>query len=248
MNSTNAVVQTAPDPDNPSPSPKDTTETVQPRPLSGVNGFWAIPFAVTMPSSSLQDVHKMGNIPEEQEARSSSTTAMMGDNGIVGSIVLLGEKSAMIWVGWGRLQLFGGENASSDGTGFGTGTPTMGQLLVAMPRIHYKGAFGGVHSKEPACSMLMGSASDQTLGTQMASRLSTRTGMAIYVSCQLEMSSSGDGPGAGASGGGSHDGLDSSWSTGLDSEIIVQRAAAVAEKEIWRILQEQQQNTTTVVK
>ena len=66
------------------------------------------------------------------------------------------------------------------------GTPTMGQLVVAMPRTSYKGAFG-TNDREASCSQLIGSVSneDQMLGNQMASRLSTKSGMAIFVSCQL---------------------------------------------------------------
>jgi len=103
----------------------------------------------------------------------------------------------------------------------------MGQLVVAMPRTNYKGAFA-TGSKEASCSQLVGSASseDQMLANQMASRLSLRSGMAIYVSCQLSSTSTN---------------IDSS-SNGLDSEFISHRAAAVAENEIWRILQQHQQN------
>ena len=100
----------------------------------------------------------------------------------------------------------------------------MGQLVVAMPRTNYKGAFA-TGSKEASCSQLVGSASseDQMLANQMASRLSLRSGMAIYVSCQLSSTSTN---------------IDSS--DGLDSEFLSHRAAAVAENEIWRILQQQQ--------
>ena len=94
---------------------------------------------------------------------------------------------------------------------------------MAMPRTSFKGAFG-TGSKEASCSHIIGSASsdDQMLASQMASRLSTRSGMSVMVSCQL-------------SSGGSDSG---GWSAGLDSEMISHRAAALAEKEIWRILQE----------
>ena len=101
----------------------------------------------------------------------------------------------------------------------------MGQLVVAMPRTNFKGAFG-TGSKEPSCSHIIGSESsdDQMLASQMASRLSLRSGMAVFVSCQLSS--------------GSHD--PESWLSGMDSEMVSHRAAAMAEKEIWRILQENQ--------
>jgi hypothetical protein len=80
------------------------------------------------------------------------------------------------------------------------------------------------------------SSEDQMLANQMASRLSSKSGMAIYVSCQLS-GGSGGGPTAPGS-----DGIgvgEDSWTSGLDSEMISHRAAALAEKEVWRILQEQ---------
>ena len=155
--------------------------------------------------------------------------APVNGNGVVGSIVVMGEKSAMVWVSLGPL------DTSSDGTSseakqsfasFGKGTPAMGQLVVAMPRTNYKGAFA-TGSKEASCSQLVGSASseDQMLANQMASRLSSRSGMAIYVSCQLSSSSSGGGAGT------------DQFSSGEDSEFLSHHAAALAEKEIWKILQ-----------
>lgn len=97
-----------------------------------------------------------------------------------------------------------------------------GQVVVAMPRTSYKGAFG-TGSKEASCSHIIGSANsdDQMLASQMASRLSTRSSMAVFVSCQL--SSINNGP--------------DEWSEGLDSEMLSHLAAAAAEKEIWRILE-----------
>jgi hypothetical protein len=64
------------------------------------------------------------------------------------------------------------------------------------------------------------------LASQMASRLTTRSGMAIFVSCQLSSS-------AGSAGGGGH------WIDGVDSDVLSHRGAALAEKEIWNILQAQ---------
>mmetsp|Transcript_24934 Transcript_24934/g.54689 ORF Transcript_24934/g.54689 Transcript_24934/m.54689 type:complete len:229 (-) Transcript_24934:469-1155(-) len=178
----------------------------------------------------------------------SSLTCFNNQNGIVGSIILMGRKSAMIWVGWGLLDTSfatatsiakNGDDEPSNNkndkpsSSFGTGTPTMGQLVVAMPRTNYKGAFSSTSSKEASCSQLVGSASseDQMLANQMASRLSSRSGMAIYVSCQLSSSSSV----VGAGGGGALD----SGSDGPEADMLSQRAAALAEKEVWRILQEE---------
>lgn len=146
-----------------------------------------------------------------------SFLTMDREKGIVGSIVVMGKKSAMLWVGWGLLD---DNTANSTSSSFGTGTPTMGQLVVAMPRTNYKGAFA-TGSKEASCSQLVGSASseDQMLANQMASRLSSRSGMAIYVSCQLSfIASREDGP---------------------EADMLSQRAAGLAEKHVWKILQDE---------
>lgn len=163
-----------------------------------------------------------------------SSLSSIGENGIVGSVVIMGEKSAMVWISWGPLDTStkASLDTSQSFASFGKGTPTMGQLVVAMPRTSYKGAFAP-GSKEASCSQLVGSSSseDQMLANQMASRLSSRSGMAIYVSCQLSSTNTNariDGDGSGSIN-----------SLGMDSEILSHRAAALAEKEVWRILQKQ---------
>ena len=109
----------------------------------------------------------------------------------------------------------------------------MGQVVVSMPRTNYKGAFGK-GSTEPSCSQIIGSSNsdDQMLGSQMASRLSIRSGLAVFVSCQLSSSSAG----------GEMDG--STWGAEMDGDLVAHRAAALAEKEVWKILQQQQQQCT----
>jgi len=174
----------------------------------------------------------------------SVLSSSFGGNGIVGSMVIMGNKSAMVWISWGPLDTTTTTTAKASSetiddtknnlpsfASFGKGTPTMGQLVVAMPRTNYKGAFA-TGSKEPSCSQLVGSASseDQMLANQMASRLSSRSGMAIYVSCQLSATNTNT---AGGSGGGSGPQM----SSGMDLEMLSHHAAALAETEIWRILQ-----------
>jgi hypothetical protein len=66
------------------------------------------------------------------------------------------------------------------------------------------------------------------LASQMASRLTTRSKLAVFVSCQLSSSGGGDSQGGG------------SWTEGMDSDMISHRAAALAEKEVWKIIQEHQ--------
>lgn len=75
-----------------------------------------IPFAVALPSSTLQDF--------DDPTPKASTVSMVGDNAIVGSIVLL-KNSVMVWVGWGKVDLYGSGTNSVDGqaqTSFGKGT------------------------------------------------------------------------------------------------------------------------------
>jgi hypothetical protein len=112
------------------------------------------------------------------------------------------------------------------------GAPVMGQVVVAMPRTNYKGAFGNEGSNEPSCSQIIGSTNsdDQMLATQMASRLSTRSGLAVFISCQLSSTSSGSG-----------DVDASTWGNEMDGDFVAHRAAALAEKEVWRLLQQQEQ-------
>lgn len=165
-----------------------------------------IPFAVPLPKSGL-----LG--PDE---------LLIGNDGIVGTITVL-KNSVIVWVGWGKLV-----DSSNDGSSeyeFGKGRPEQGHMVVAMPRTNYKGAFG-TGAKEASCSHIIGSANsdDQMLASQMASRLSTRSSMAVFVSCQLSSNSIAP----------------EEWSEGLDSEMLSHLAAAAAEKEIWRILQDRQ--------
>jgi len=106
-----------------------------------------------------------------------------------------------------------------------------------MPRTHYKGAFG-TGSKEPSCSQIIGGSNseDQMLATQMASRLTMRSGRAVFVSCQLASSSSS----MTSSSHSDHFAM-GNVGEGMDSDgMISYRAAALAEKEVWKILQEQQ--------
>ncbi|KAG7356452.1 proteasome assembly chaperone 4 [Nitzschia inconspicua] len=225
----------------PSQQPPSTLQSLEPQSPGGIKG---IPFAVKLPTTTLQDIG--------EPTPRGDTVSLMGDHGIVGSIVLMGQKSAMIYVGWGQLQLSSSSHLSLTNKTepnvvrerFGTGAPTMGPLVLAMPRTQYRGAFG-TGANEPSCSQLIGSISseDQMLANQMASRLSARSGMAIFVSCQLSNSTGGGGSNGleGRAGGGSDNNMMDSWTSGLDSDMISHKAAALAEREIWRILQEHQQ-------
>eukprot|EP00980_Cylindrotheca_fusiformis_P022294 scaffold9176_cov129-Cylindrotheca_fusiformis.AAC.18 len=172
-----------------------------------------LPFAVSLPKAALQS---RDSSPLEK--------TVVGDKGIVGTIVLL-TNSVMVWVGWGTIHVDAPDSESKELSatfGIGSGNPPQGQCLVAMPRTGYRGAFG-TDSREAPCSQLIASASsdDQMLAAQMASRLSTRASMAVIVSCQLSLSIGNEAD---------------EWHT-LETNALSHRAAAMAEKEVWRILQ-----------
>lgn len=64
----------------------------------------AIPFAVTLPKSTIQDF-------DGPELKTSSIS-VVGDNAVVGSIVVL-KKSVMVWVGWGNIDPYQTQDAGS---------------------------------------------------------------------------------------------------------------------------------------
>jgi hypothetical protein len=72
----------------------------------------ALSFAVALPTSTLQSI--------DDPTPKGDSISLMGDNGIVGSIILL-RNSAMIWVGWGTLDLSGATKESSAANNFGKG-------------------------------------------------------------------------------------------------------------------------------
>jgi hypothetical protein len=83
-------------------------------------GFPAIPFAISLPTSTLQGW--------DDPTPKGDSVALLGDRGIVGSVVIVGAKSAMIWVGWGQLELSPGgasnvvaASSENDTYGFGKG-------------------------------------------------------------------------------------------------------------------------------
>ena len=162
-------------------------------------------FAVELPPSAMQGY----------DEPSPRTPVPSGDSAVVGTITLL-NKSAMVWFGWGRIQQQHADQVTANGV------PTMGQMVVAMPRTKYKGAF----AHESSCSQLVGGQEeDEIMGGQMATRLSQRLGYPIFVSCSL---SSGEG-------------MDETLFSGLDSSTVAQRAAALAEREVARLLQKNEQ-------
>ena len=155
--------------------------------------------------------------------------------GVVGTVALLASGSqASVWFGWGDLVPAEGAAATPSAAApydrqrvVGRGIPpSAGPLVLAMPRIY------GAGSGAPSATQLLGGASeeDAVVGHQMATRLSGRTGIPVYVSCSLHSSPpTAAGPaGTGPGPGGDVPGFGGSLS---------QRAAALAEKEVGKILQ-----------
>lgn len=169
-----------------------------------------INFAVDIPPSALQGLDE----PSPEMPSPSDNV------GVVGTITLL-NKSALVWFGWGRLMPITtgcGEPRSSNKT-VTRGIPTMGQVAVGMPRTKYSGAFS--ESSESSCSQLIGGHEDDCLSAgAMAQRLSQRVGYPIIVSGGLSR----------------HTEMMDSLLAGVDHATAAQRATALTEKEVARIL------------
>jgi hypothetical protein len=120
---------------------------------------------------------------------------------------------------------------------------SMGPLLVAMPRTQYRGAFSD--STEASTSKLIGggdggagdghegmttstsdAAGTEMMARQMAARLAQRLGVSVFVSCSLT------------------EGAPATATEGVDREMIQHRAAALAEREIGRLLQDKLKHVT----
>lgn len=88
----------------------------------------------------------------------------------------------------------------------------MGPLMLAMPRSRYQGAFGS----ETPITKLIGHEQEDTelLAGKMAARLTQRVQKAVFVSCDLEPATNGS-----------------------LNQKLQQTVAALAEKEVYRILQ-----------
>ena len=91
--------------------------------------------------------------------------------------------------------------------------------MVAMPRSNYKGAFSA--PKDVPTSKLIGDQAEDSemMARQMASRLSQRLGIPVFVSCSFANTPS-------------------SFVEGVDEGMVQQRAAALAERQVWQMLKE----------
>ena len=174
-----------------------------------------------------------------------------GKQGVVGTITLLADgRSAMVWFGWGDLvpssagddaaaaaSEAGGASSTAKVVGSGV-PPSMGPILLSYP------SASSAAGAEPATTQLMGGESeeDMVVGHQMAARLARKVGMPVYVCSSIHStpapSSGGGGGGMGMVGAGM---MESEAPTGFGGSLG-QKAAALAEREVGRILLERKRN------
>ena len=80
-----------------SPTTTTTTTTTSPSDSSDAevvtSGISVIPFAVTLPTSTLQEF--------DEPVSKGNPVALVGDNGVVGTILLL-NNAVQVWDGWGK--------------------------------------------------------------------------------------------------------------------------------------------------
>lgn len=91
-------------------------------------------------------------------------------------------------------------------------------MIVAMPRTQYRGAFSA-DAQDATSSKMIGSENEdeETIARQMSTRLSRRLGIPVFVSASLE--------------GAPKDAID-----GEDEGMVQQKASALVEKVVYRIL------------
>jgi hypothetical protein len=174
-----------------------------------------ITFAVDVSSLDLLQINK--DEFETLKASSHGSSALFHDQGVVGTILLMNKQSAFIWLGWGQVTKSpDGTESSTSRTSTGKSINSrMGSLVAAMPRTKYQGAFSG--DCEASTTKLIGSEQEEmdTLGRNMASRLSSKLCISVLLSCHL-------------------DGIPAS--EGLDSGLVQHRVAALAERKIHQLL------------
>lgn len=178
-----------------------------------------IPFSVKIPTGADAEttVSRDGDWSSPSAASRSAPFSPIEDRTVVGTVTIMGG-SAMVWMGWGN--------------GSGKGLPAMGPLAVAVPprprRRDRSSSSSNNNDASPAFSQLVGGASeeDQMTGCQAACRLSSKTGTPVFVALSLAASSSSSSRPTSLGDGG-----DAS-----DRNMLAQRAAALAEREVATIL------------
>lgn len=197
-------------------------------------------FAVQLPSEVLfeemslfDDIDNADSSTQQRHQKQRCNDMLWSHNnyGIVGTITSLGPKSVSIWFGWGQVlttaptadnnQQQGTENAATLHCSGRSMSRNMGPVVISMPQIQYRGAFASVADGASSSKLIGdGNTHNEMIAQQMSSRLSQRLGIAVLVSCTLI------------------DGAPPLANEGMDIELINSRAAALTEKEIYRILKE----------
>jgi len=189
---------------------------------------------INSPKSNFVIVNFAVEIPEEIM---SLPDLNLHSNGVVGTITFL-KTSVMVWIGWGKLESDSSSATTTTNvntrTSNGCGMPAMGPTTVAMPRTAYQGMSSG---DESPCSQLIGGTNEEEImmGNSMASRLAKKSGMPVFVSCSL--SGVGNLRSVGGPAGG--DGLEGNAFGDVGSLAV--HAAALAEKEVGRIILERKE-------
>ena len=144
--------------------------------------------------------------------------------GVVGTVTLRG-KSAVVWFGWGAAEPCGDGEEQAAAAAVGCGRPAMGPLALAMPPAVRSG--GRRDAAAPTTQLVAGPGEeDMILSQQISSRISRRTDWPVFVSCSV----AGRGGGMGLGGEESP-----AMGAGMD-DSLPSHAAALAEKEVSRII------------
>ncbi|GKY95175.1 hypothetical protein MPSEU_000480900 [Mayamaea pseudoterrestris] len=178
------------------------------------NNVEVVPFGVHV--SSVSD---MLAFERPSSLKATLTSNLYLEKGIVGTILVMNNKSVLVWFGWGQLDHEASGTKARRPTAIGTATNLgMRPLMIGMPRTKYQGAFSG--ESEGPVSKLIGSENDEeeTLARNLSARLSMKLGVPVMVSCSFE-------------------GCPLSLEGDVEAGTIQHRAAAQAERKIFKILQ-----------
>ena len=167
---------------------------------------------------------------EDEIPKTSPPNLSVETRYVVGTITVMKRSSAFLWIGWGDCEQQESSKDSRKSRRPLSSLPPMGPLVIAMPRMNYAGTTSA--NEEAACSQLIGGENeeDQMIGWQMASRLTKKIGWPILVACSLASTNKSI-SGALQLMPGADEG-----NTNALSSMASQRAAALGEKEIYRIL------------
>lgn len=188
----------------------------------------------TKPASIIEEGDESSDAIESSTSKQNVFDSVLNNQGIVGTITFLGPKSIMIWFGWGPIMSVQDEVKEQEPSSTtkskclksmgGSVNRSMGPLFIGIPTTNQSSSYTSATSK------LIGHTSThiEMICQQMASRLSQRLNdRSVLVSCNLM--------------DGMAPNLISAEGT-MDEEYIYSRCAAIAEKEVYRIVKERTNN------